>query len=37
MVTFSCGRTRSTSRFHSAASVFDSKISSGFEDPLTSF
>lgn len=32
MVTLSCGRTRSTSRFHSVASTVDSRISSGLED-----
>lgn len=36
-VTFSWGRTLSTSRFHSATSVLDSKISSGFEEPLASW
>lgn len=32
MVTLSCGRTLSTSRFHSAASTVDSRMSSGLED-----
>lgn len=34
-VTFSCGSTRSTSRFHSAASVVDCKISSCFAVSFT--
>lgn len=31
-VTLSCGRTRSSSRFHSAASTVDSRMSSGLDD-----